>query len=143
MLVKLDLFQSIIFEARSYSSHRIITHELKAGVTITREGKPSISLFVVVEGVVGLWCENEDGEMIEVDRVGVGSYFGEMSVFTGEHSYYTSITASKTKLYEIQKQDMRPFVEERPDFWCFVAKILAEKYIQRESKKDKDFPDKV
>ncbi|KPA10936.1 membrane protein containing Mechanosensitive ion channel MscS, partial [Candidatus Magnetomorum sp. HK-1] len=143
MLVKLDLFQSIIFEARSYISHRIITHELKAGETITREGKPSISLFVVVEGVVGLWCENEDGEMIEVDRVGVGSYFGEMSVFTGEHSYYTSITASKTKLYEIQKQDMRPFVEERPDFWCFVAKILAEKYIQRESKKDKDFPDKV
>ncbi|MBF0451324.1 MAG: ABC transporter substrate-binding protein [Candidatus Magnetomorum sp.] len=143
MLTKLDIFQPIIFEARSFISHRIMTHELKAGETILNEGKPQSSLFVVVEGVVGLWCANEDGELVEVDRIGVGSYFGEMSLFTGEYSYYTSIAASKTKVYEIQKQDMIPFVEDRPEYWDHVSKILADRYVQRESRKDKSFPDKV
>ena len=143
MLTKLDVFQPIIFEAKSFLSHRILTHELKSGETITKEGKAHASLFVVVEGVISLWSANDDGELIEWDRIGVGSYFGEMSLFTGEYCYYTSIAASKTKLYEIQKQDMAPFIQDRPDFWEYVAKILAEKFIQRESRKDKSFQSKV
>jgi branched-chain amino acid transport system substrate-binding protein len=143
ILIKLDLFQPIIFEARSYISHRIIIHELNAGDTITREGKPHASLFVVTEGVIGLWCANEDGELIEIERIGVGNYFGEMCLFTGEYSYYTSIAAAKTKVYEIQKQDMAPFIQDRPEYWDFVSKILADKYILRESRKDKSFESKV
>ena len=142
-LVQLDIFEPIIFEARSYISQRIIHHDLKPGETITHEGKPNTSLFVVAEGVVGLWCENEDGEMIEVDRIGVGNYFGEMNIFTGECSYYTSITTSNTKIYEIKKQDLQPFVENRPDYWNYISKLLAKKYIERETRKDKKFPDKV
>ncbi|ETR71846.1 MAG: hypothetical protein OMM_02181 [Candidatus Magnetoglobus multicellularis str. Araruama] len=143
MLSKLDIFQPIIFEARSYISQRIKTTELKAGETITKEGSPLVSLFVVVEGVIGLWCDNEDGELIELDRIGVGNYFGEMSLFTGEYAYFTSITASVSKLYEINKMDMAPFIVDRPDYWEYIAKILTDRYILRESKKDKHFEDKV
>jgi len=143
ILIKLDIFQPIIFETRSYISNRIKKHELKANETITREGKPLTSLFVVVEGVVVLWCANEDGELVELDRIGVGSYFGEMSLYTGEYAYYTSITASDSILYEIDKMDMAPFVVDRPDYWEYIAKILTDRYIARESIRDTHFEDKV
>jgi len=143
LLIKLDIFQPIIFEARSFIGHRIKTHELKTNETITEEGKQTSSLFVVVEGVIGLWCNNEDGELFELERIGVGNYFGEMSLFTGEYAYYTSITASQTRLYEIDKNDISPFIEDRPEYWEYIANILSDRYINRESKKDKHFADKV
>ena len=143
ILTKLDIFQPILFEARSYICHRIKKHELKAHETITHEGKPLSSLFVIAEGVVGLWCANEDGELIELDRIGVGNYFGEMSLFTGEYAYYTSITASRSILYEIDKINMAPFVVERPDYWEYLARVLTDCYIARESKKDIHFSEKV
>jgi branched-chain amino acid transport system substrate-binding protein len=143
ILIKLDIFQPILFEARSYISHRIKKHVLKANETITKEGKPQSSLYVVVEGVVGLWCANEDGELVELNRIGVGNYFGEMSLFTGEYAYFTSITASNSILYEIDKMDMAPFMVDRPEYWDYISKLLADRYITRESKKDKRFADKV
>jgi branched-chain amino acid transport system substrate-binding protein len=143
LLIKLDIFQPIIFEARSYISQHVKTHELKENVNITHEAKPCSSLYLVVEGVVGLWCSNEDGELVELDRIGVGCYFGEMSLFTGEYAYYTSITASSSIIYEIEKIDMAPFVVDRPDYWEYLSKILADRYILRESKKDKHFAEKV
>jgi len=143
LLVKLDIFQPIVFEARSYISLRIKTHELKANETITSEGKPTSSLFIVVEGVVGLWYSNDDGELVELERIGVGNYFGEMSLLTGEYAYYTCITASNSVLFEIDKMDMAPFVVDRPEYREYLANLLADRFIFRESKKDKHFAEKV
>ena len=47
---------------------------------ITRESQPGTCLYVVLEGRVKLFVEDEQGEEIQIATLGYGNYFGEFSL---------------------------------------------------------------
>ena len=53
-----------------------------AGETIVEQNADGDSLFIIVEGVVGVSVQVAGDEIIEVDRMGAGTFFGEMALLT-------------------------------------------------------------
>ena len=65
-------------------AQKLVLQHVPSGELIYRLGERSDSLLLVDEGEVELTAENESGVLQELARVEVGSYFGAMSLLTGE-----------------------------------------------------------
>lgn len=134
VLEKVGLFQPFSFEARSFLCKQMRTHRFPPGKTIVRQGNTDDSLFIIVEGLVGIWAQVEGGNSFEVARMGAGNFFGEMALLTGEPRTATIISLTNTYLFEIDKEDIAPLLEAQPEVSQFLSNVLAERKLAAESR---------
>lgn len=78
-----------------------------AGQVIVREGDPGASMFVVTKGEASVTVANTDGELA---RHGDGSYFGEMSLLTGDPRTATVTAVADCTVMEIGVDAFRRLV---------------------------------
>ena len=75
LLEEVDIFSSFSDENKLFLSKKMRLMHFRAGETIIKQGDEGDSLFVIGEGVVGVWIELEDGGQIEIVRLGAGNFF--------------------------------------------------------------------
>lgn len=92
-------------------------HELPPGAAIVRAGDEGQSFFVVLSGLVRIFRPAEDGAGpdLELARLGAGSYFGEMSLLTGERHSASISAHTRTRILEIPKSAMAQVLAQRPE----------------------------
>lgn len=134
LLREVDIFRPFPEDAKMYLSQRMRRHRLPLGEVIVKQGDPGDSLFIIVEGVVGVSVESEEGIMTEVARLGAGNFFGEMALLTGEDRTATVISIAETVLYEITKADIAPLIAEQPEVSELVSKVLTQRQLATRSK---------
>ncbi|WP_164017778.1 cyclic nucleotide-binding domain-containing protein [Pyxidicoccus trucidator] len=61
----------------------VLTRFLQAGEVVVKEGDPGTSMFVVLEGRVGVARESEGREPVVMEQLGAGEFFGELALLTG------------------------------------------------------------
>lgn len=127
LLKEIDIFRPFSKEARTYLSHCIKSHRFSPDEIIVKQGDPGDSLFIIVEGVVGIKVKNKAGDSIEVARLGAGNFFGEMALLTGEERMATVISLTETYLFEITKENIANLMAEQPEVSELVSKILAQR----------------
>ncbi len=97
----------------------LVTRALEAGATVFREGDQGGSMFVVREGELLVFHAGEEGEPpVKLTRLGVGDFFGEMTLIEMQPRSATveAVTAATLyelrarDLYELYKQDMKAYV---------------------------------
>lgn len=94
---------------------------LAAGEAVVRHGEPGDSMFVVVEGALGVHAgAMADGRRTNV--IGPGTVFGEMAMLTGEARSATVVALSQVLLYEVGREQMAPLLAARPA----LAEALAQ-----------------
>jgi len=102
---------------------------------IMREGERGGSLFIIVEGVIGLWKQIEEEtdfpKTIEIGRRAAGDIVGERTLLTGEPGVVTAKAITDSILYEITKSDIAPFLEAKPEIAKQLSEILAERERKR------------
>ncbi len=62
---------------------------------------------------------------MEVARLGAGSFFGEISLLTGEPRAATVTSVTETQVYEITKKVIAPVIEKQPEISMQFGRILA------------------
>jgi branched-chain amino acid transport system substrate-binding protein len=129
ILRSVTIFQSLPDEAKTSLSEQVRCRHFASRETIFQQGESSDSLFIIVEGAVGMWLQFKDGKAIEVFRMGTGDFFGEMELLAGGERRGSAISMTDTKVFEIMKDDLAPFLEEYPQ----VSELLSKKMMKREA----------
>ncbi|MDM8559774.1 ABC transporter substrate-binding protein [Candidatus Parabeggiatoa sp. HSG14] len=127
LLQEIDIFKPFSEEAKIDLSKRMSGHRFNASDIIVQQGDAGDSLFIIVEGVVGVYVRASDGKSKEVARLGAGNFFGEMALLTGEDRTATVIALVDTYLFELTKADIRPLMAKQPEVSELVSKVLTQR----------------
>ena len=98
--------------------------------TIIKQGESDNRLFVIADGVVSIELNHTDGSKTELNRLGVGEFFGEMALMTGEPRTADAIALRSTVLLVVQKQPIKNIFAENNDFYNEMANVLAERQVK-------------
>jgi CRP-like cAMP-binding protein len=104
------------------------------GEVIVRAGETSTELFVVASGECVV--TNEQGR--ELARLGVGDFFGEMALLTGEPRSATVSAATPCTLHVLQADAFSTVIARYPEKLEQVSKIVAERQAELERKRGAD-----
>ncbi len=142
ILEKTEIFKAFTEETKSTLSNRLHRFEIPSGGVVIREGMAGGSLFIIAEGVVGMWSELEDGESVEVSRRGAGSIIGATPLLTGETREATVKAITDVVLYEIKRDDITPLLESEPDILVRLRKMQSERKIEKRVVKEEKIIEK-
>lgn len=93
----------------NYSFSRIYA----PGEAIVVKGQEGGSMFVVIRGRVAVQIP-VGGKMINVNELGEGEFFGEMSLLTGEPRTATVTAIEETEVLKVSKEALRPILADNP-----------------------------
>ncbi len=131
-----DLFDPLPENAKVALSEKMQKHYFPSGETIVKQGESGKSLFIILEGSVGLWVQSEDGKPIEVSRLGCGDVFGEMQLLTGKTRRFGVISMTDTFVYQIMKEDIALFIQKNPELAERFSKKLSERQMVINAQKE-------
>ncbi len=109
-LTEVPLFSKCTKRERATIARHAQTAELPAGVDLIREGEPGDALFVILEGEAAIQHEGA-----ELNRVGPGSYFGELALLDGAPRSATVVAATDVKVAVLGIRMFRTLLREVPD----------------------------
>lgn len=134
VLEEVEIFRPLSKEAKTYLSERIKKHHFSMGNIIVRQGDQGSSLFIIVEGVVGVKVQGkETNDSVEVARLGAGNFFGEMALLTGEERTATVTAITDVFLFEITKEDIAGLITQQPEVSEMLTKILTQRQLMNKS----------
>jgi len=94
------------------------------GEVILRQGDPGDSLYIVRSGCVAVRLSSSRGDT-EVAELGMGQFFGEMSLMTGASRSATVVAKSDVECYVVSKNAFREIIEEEPTLASTISEILS------------------
>jgi small-conductance mechanosensitive channel/CRP-like cAMP-binding protein len=99
------------------------------GETLLGFGQSGDSMYVIHEGSVSVRIP-ADGTFAEVAQLGAGSIVGEMALLTGESRTADVIALTDVVAIRIEKNDLRPVLEENPDLASSFTQKIMERRIE-------------
>lgn len=102
-------------------------HLYKAGEKIIEQGDPGESMFILQEGLLNVFIESEQKEMIKVGTISPGIFFGEVSLFTGEQRGATVVADTESVTLEIRKDDIKGILNKKPELVNYFGEVIAER----------------
>ncbi len=136
VLEKIELFNHLTIDDLEKIATKLRYAPFTRGEVITRQGAEAHWLYIIIKGQVSIQISNYQGETCEVAKLKSGSFFGEMSLMTGEKRSATVVAISDTDCYRIDKSIFQEIIEDRPDIAEVVAEILAKRKAELELVRD-------
>jgi branched-chain amino acid transport system substrate-binding protein len=131
---EMPLFQLIEPDDREKILDQMTCHIVLPQKTIINEGDFGHSLFFIQEGVVSVQLRFEDDSLVEINRLGVGSFFGEMAFFSDHHRSASIVTLQKCEIYEVNENDFMPFITKYPK----IAELLTQTQMKRQEQQSQE-----
>jgi small-conductance mechanosensitive channel/CRP-like cAMP-binding protein len=116
---KVPVFADLSDEDRRELVDAAIERPYGAGDVVVKQGEPGASMFVVGKGNLRVTIAPNDAE---VAQLGPGSFFGEMSLLTGNPRTATVSAVSDCDLLEITADGFKRFVMDQP---AVLEKVAA------------------
>ena len=91
---------------------------------IFRQGEPSDSVYVVLDGEVGVWRQNGEAH-VHLATLGPGQIFGEIGVLCDRTRTATVNAASDCQLLRIEKGVFLEFTRELPELALSIIRELG------------------
>jgi small-conductance mechanosensitive channel/CRP-like cAMP-binding protein len=117
-------FDHLSEDERSHLAESLHYTPYARGEVMTRQGSEGHWLYLIVKGEASVRVESEGLER-EVARLGAGTFFGEMSLMTGEPRTATVIALTDVECYRLEKDAFQSILSTRPDLADDVADVLA------------------
>ncbi|HZS35679.1 MAG TPA: mechanosensitive ion channel family protein [Polyangia bacterium] len=105
-----------------------------AGEVILRAGDPGDSLYIIRAGEVSVRI-HVDGLEKEVARLGVGQFFGEMSLMTGEPRHATVVAFRDAECYVVDRAAFQQIVAGKEALVAEIGKLLHERDLELRGQK--------
>lgn len=125
LLRQSDLFANLSDEEKEALAQGAMQRLYFAPEPILRQGNPGSSLFILNEGLLGVWMADADGKEKQIARIHPGEFFGELSLLTGEPRGATVIPVTDCLITEIGKDAMSELLKARPELAVNISAVLA------------------
>jgi small-conductance mechanosensitive channel/CRP-like cAMP-binding protein len=102
------------------------------GEQIIYQGEPGTSMFIITEGEVTVSVKAPEKERVQLRRLQVGEYFGEMSLMTGEPRSATVTAIAETRVFEVTRTSFREILEQQPSLLEKLGETIHRRLIERE-----------
>lgn len=99
------------------------------GEAMTRQGSEAHWLYLLEEGRASVKVSDGVTER-EVAKLSDGSFFGEMSLLTGEPRSATVIAETDVECFRLDKVTFQWVIEKRPEVMEQVATLLAKRRVE-------------
>ena len=100
---------------------------VEAGETIITEGEVGETMYLIIEGLVSVHKNTDDGCEVELADMGPGDYFGEMALFDDQRRSATVIAKERTRLLVLHKREFAETVREYPQVALQMCKELSKR----------------
>ena len=102
------LFQGIPAEQIPEILQSMRPGKFDAGAEIVREGEPGDSLFLITEGSASVRTRDESGRAVPLATLGVGDFFGEVSLITSRPRTATVRAETPVGVLELTRERLGP-----------------------------------
>ena len=99
---------------------------------ICYEGQPGNEMYIILKGEVGVFITSALGTLMQVAKIGVGDFFGEMAIFDDLPRSASCIASEDTIVVEVTKDNLQEFLATCPE----IAKQMLENMSGRIRKLD-------
>jgi CRP/FNR family transcriptional regulator, cyclic AMP receptor protein len=91
---------------------------------IVTEGDDSDSLYVMISGKARVFVADDKGREVQLNQLGVGEYFGEVTLDGGPRS--ASVMALEDcRCAVVKRAELTPFIEKNPELAIHIVRKLA------------------
>ncbi len=125
-LAKIDLFRALPAASARGLADRMSAVPFAPGEIITREGAREDELYILASGAAAVRIGDGAG-VREVARLSAGSFFGEMSLMTGEARTATVTALEETHCYRVDKESFQRVLRDSPELAEQIAELLADR----------------
>jgi CRP/FNR family cyclic AMP-dependent transcriptional regulator len=101
------------------------SHRKNTMIVVT--GEPAEALYLVMEGTLLVYLDDESGRVAELRRLGPGEYFGEL-MLGGRVRTASVRTLTAAKLCVVRRSDFEAILGRRPDLAFHVIQTLIERF---------------
>ncbi|MBC7933148.1 MAG: DUF1003 domain-containing protein [Rubrivivax sp.] len=115
VLEDIEFFKLLNDEDRSVLAEVVDLIKLDDNQTLFRAGEPGESLFLVREGEVELFINDNAGQKIILDIVRSGDFFGELALLDAGPRSATAMALTPAELIELDRDDLLLLFGKRPD----------------------------
>lgn len=122
-LRNIPLFASLSPRTLADVADKMEFEPYSAGADVIRQGDPGDKLYVIRSGSAVVEVD-ENGQRRQVATLGVGNYFGEAALITGEPRNATVRAAEETELYALGKDDFKRVIDSSPPFRDELRRVL-------------------
>ena len=129
LLVHTEIFDALDGEQLRELSKQLLERKFPAATVIVRQDDVGSSLFVVAEGALTVSARDPLGTERQINTLGPGECFGEMSLLTGAPRSATVIAETDSVVYEIRREHLRPMMENRAEIVEALSELMAERQL--------------
>jgi CRP/FNR family transcriptional regulator, cyclic AMP receptor protein len=124
-LKHVPLFNGMDTDAVAALHALMTTHTYAPGQVILREGEQGNAFHVVVEGQVQILVRDAGGHELVVDEIGIGGFFGELSMLTGEPRSVRARAIGRVTTLVLDREPFFAFLEQHPKTTIKVLMTLG------------------
>lgn len=125
MLANISLFEGLSEETLRPLLNRAAKKVVPKNTIVISEGDQSDSLYVILNGRVKVFLQDEEGKEIILNFHGPGEYFGELALVDDRPRSASVMTVEKAVFLVISKDDFRHYLADHPDVALILIKGLC------------------
>jgi putative ABC transport system ATP-binding protein len=125
-LSKCPMFQGLALSVLSGMAEKMSRERFRAGTTIFRQGAAGDKFYVIRRGACEVIIE-DGGSSRLVRTMGVGDFFGELALLTGNPRSATIVAREKTELYVLGKTEFQATIDASSDVKEQLLRVLFQR----------------
>lgn len=127
LMKKIELFSVLSNNEITELAAGLKLRPVRKNEFIVKSGELGSSMFILVEGLLNVYItDTKNNVEVKVAQLKPGSYFGEMSLLTGEPRSASIVAFCDSFLFEIPKDDIDHILKAKPELAVSMAKKIAE-----------------
>jgi len=125
LLKKVDILGPLKDEELTMLAEDLSHHLFGKGEAVCKQGDPGTTFYIIKSGLIAVKVKGADGVEVEVARLKPGSYFGEMSLLTGDVRTSTCTALEDSELLCLDRDTFGVLLQENPPIAQTMSEILA------------------
>jgi CRP/FNR family cyclic AMP-dependent transcriptional regulator len=125
MLEEISIFAEMEPAALALLEQCMVRRVFSKNTIILSEGDSSDALYVIVEGKVKVYLNDDSGKEAIINYQGEGEYFGELSLIDDAKRSASIMAVEKSTMAVMSKQSFHRVLKENPDIAIHLLKDLA------------------
>ena len=111
VLDHLRFFDPLSQAEKAGLSAKMVRRHFKAGDQLLLQGDKNEALHFIFTGVIQVAHQVPDGRVLDVEKLGPGDIYGELSILTGDASPASLRALTSGLLLEFKAEDLKPIIE--------------------------------
>jgi len=131
---QVDIFQPLNDEERQRLADRLKDCPFARGEAMARQGTQAECMFIITSGRAEVFVQVAGANSSKmVASLGVGDFFGEMGLMTGDLRAATVVASSEVHCFRLDKDAFHDILNQRPEIAEAISQILARRRVELEA----------